>query len=97
MSQLDSFITIFNRPGIFGSEQVHNREAAVEITDSFLVIVVFHVDGEEVEVGDVVHGLQLEGGLYVLDGGDVFVELREEDGTIGQQHGIVGVFLYKHC
>ena len=33
------------------------------------------MDGEEIKVRDVVHGLQLEGGLYILDGGGVFVEL----------------------
>ena len=97
MGQLNSLIRISNRSGIFSFEQVHNWEAAVEIADSFLIVVVFHVDGEEIEVGDVVHGLQLEGGLYVLDGGGVFVELWEEDGAIGKQHGIVRVFLYEHC
>ena len=49
------------------------------------------MDTEQVEVGYVVEGLQGQGGLQLLDGLVVFVELGEEEGVVGVEDGQFGV------
>ena len=74
-----------------GFKEVHYRQTAVQVGKSQLVLVVFCLDAEEVEVGDVVEGLQGEGGLQLLDGLVVFVELGEEESVVGVENGHFGV------
>ena len=72
---------------LFGFKKVHYRQTTVQVGKSQLVLVVFCLDAEEVEVGYVVEGFQGEGSLQLLDGLVVFVELGEEESVVGVEDG----------
>ena len=72
---------------------MHYWEGAIQVVESFVLFVVFHVDGEEVEIGDIVERLQFQWFRDINKCTVILIHLWEEDTSVGEKHGIVGVFL----